>query len=331
MDALSRIPRIAAALAPLAIVLSAQPARADAVAVAGSVRGAVSVKAGDGGFRPLRLFQRLNAGDVVRVEAGGEAMLTMIGKGDRYRVGGGVTATVTADGIDGAEKVAALGGRAPQVLRGMVAYRTDGLMGRPGLSPSPLQRTPVAGYLVRADGAPAVLSWDPDPGVASWGFTLFDRYGNVVFHTRTPGTSATYPAELGAPLPKTPYLWRLVPYNERGRLMINKASRWGAATFLTQDDATAFEAGMADLQKQVTPEDTSALIAQIDLCREYGVFARVFDLLGDSALMATQNGVRAVKPGVEEMREQVYRELGPVAVMFAHPLPADDASETKGR
>jgi hypothetical protein len=314
------------AFALLLGAVTAAPLAAHADVMASSVSGS-----GDSSFRPLRLFQKLGPGDVVRCDSDGEATLTQVGGGARFRVPSGGTATVTADGVTGAQKSSALKGPGPHVFGSMGSARLSGIVGRPGVAPRPIlaDRAVFNGYYVRKEGdtSPLVFRWDSeqDPGadkqVATYGFTLFDRYGNVLFHSRAAGREAAYPADLPPPSLKQPYVWRIVPYSKSGKMIANAGSRWGVVTLLSPEDAGALETQAKEVLAQADPKDTSALVTLAYVYFDYGVYQRVLELLGDTSLSIQDKAGNAVpRPGVLEMQEKVFGELGPAAVQFAYPF-----------
>mgnify|MGYP001283809969 FL=1 len=313
------LPRIAAALAASLMVVLAFAGRAlaDAVAVVVSLSGSPTVRVGGtGAERPLKLFEKLETGDVVRCDGASEAILNL--SGARYKVAGGNTATVTADGVRGGQKTSSLKGPSSRLVGGMVAARTSGLLGRPGTSYSPI--TPAyPGYLKEGTRK---IDWAPVPGAAQYDFTLADTLGNIVYHARETETAVTLPEEVLAQIrPASPYVWRLAPLGKTGKAIAQAAVRWGVLTFLSDADAATLEAEAKELRSEITPDDTTAVVLLIELYRQKGVYDKVLELLSEAALSQEQNGQMAAKPGVVEERERAYKALGPFAYMLAHPLP----------
>ena len=125
------------AVATLSLLTGAKIAFAEAVAVVASLSGSATLRSG-GSERALKLFDKLEPGDVVRCGGDGEAVLTLIGSSERYRLSSGGTAKVGVSGITGAQKASGVKGPSSRILRDMVASRVSGLAGRQGRSYSPI-------------------------------------------------------------------------------------------------------------------------------------------------------------------------------------------------
>ena len=306
---------LGAVAAVAAGLLLAGRAFADAVAVVVSLSGNPTVRIGGAGAeRPLKLFEKLEAGDTVKCDSTSEVILNL--SGARYKVPGGATATVNTDSVRGAQKTSSLRGPSSRLTGGMLAARTSGLLGRPGTSYSPI--TPeYPGYLPEGERN---VKWAPVPGAAQYDFTLADSLGNVVHHARTAETGVSLADDAAAQIrPATPYVWRLAPLGKTGKPIAQAAVRWGVLTFLSKADADTLEAEAKDLQADLVPGDTSALVLLVELYRQKGVYDKVLELLNEAALSEQKGGQMAAKPGVQEERERVYRDLGPYAMMLAHP------------
>lgn len=280
----------------------AASAAAAPVGIASQVSGSAEYRSGSGAWKPLRLLQRLEAGDMVRNGPGGEIVVMLLSNTERFKVPAGATATVEAGGVKGASKVAGLRGPAMRVASAMGGSRPGGFMARPAQSHQRLNPQ-FPGWMIAGERR---FEWPALPGAATYSFTLFDRADNVVWSARVPGTSAEYPAELPAFKLRQPYVWRLAAFRDNGNTL---PARWGVLTFLSREDADRLTAEARALEQQASGDDTTALILLAELYREYGVLEKTLETLESEPLLN--------QPGIREAQAQVYGEISPYAGLLS--------------
>jgi hypothetical protein len=275
----------------LAAVASAGP-----VGIASSLMGKAEMKAPDGTvWKPLRLLQRLEAGDAVRCEAGGEVVIVCLETAERFKVSPGANAVVEPGKVRGADKVGGLRGPAIRIAKGLGGSRTDAFMARPAQSHQRL--TPDAvGWILEGERH---FQWASIPGAASYSFTLFDAADNVVWSARVTSPSAEYPAELPFFALRRAHVWRLAPFGGSGKPVMG--SRWGMITFLSRADADQLTAEAAELAGAEEGTDVTSLVMLAELYRSYGVLERTLETLENPRL--------SEQPGIREAQDDVYRQV----------------------
>lgn len=253
------------------------------VGMACSIKGKPEVKSGDA-WRPLRLLQRLEAGDALRCGAGEEAIVVLFGNGQRYQVGAGAQATVAATSLAGAKMLAAAGGPSARAAKALGGARLGAVMARPPVSHERLTPQSTGWITPGADGN-VKLAWTPLAGAEAYSFSLRDQLDDVVWHERTAADKAeTAIGATGLQL-RRPYVWQLVSFGKSGKPI---KSRWGVITFLNAadgDELTQSAAPLLDEAKQ-NPNDTTPHALLAELYRSYGVYERTLDELeatGDSS------------------------------------------------
>lgn len=282
----------------LAAAIFTATASADPVGMAAHVKGAVQA---DG--KPLKLLQRLEPGTQVKVGPGGEAVIVLFGNSSRFKVAAGQTATVNATGVAGGQKLADLGGPSAGIVKMLGGSRVGAVVSRVGTS---LQRlSPDApGYF--ESGLPE-FAWQPSPGGKSYIFTLFDSADNVLWSTRTEGTSASYPATAVALGLKKPYLWRITAFGISGKPV---ESRSGLITVLSPADAAEIRKVEFDLRAESKATgDSTPLLLLVDAYRSYGLAGKALEVLDELG--------QADEPGVEGARTDLYATLSPLARVWA--------------
>ena len=152
------------------------------VGMAAELKGNVQVESG-GKKAPLKLLGRVESGDVVYCGAGAQAIIVLFSGGARYQIGANQSATV------GATK-SCWGFRNERVERRLGCcgaetwQRTRG--GRYGASEAQDFRASARRNFPA--GLPLdkpKFEWLPLGGAATYTFTLFDQYDNVVWRCRT--------------------------------------------------------------------------------------------------------------------------------------------------
>jgi hypothetical protein len=280
------------------LAVLAVPALAQPVGMAVHVVGTVRLAHG-GHTAPLRLLQRVENGDVVQCVAGGQAVIVLFANGARYEVKPGTSATIGQTAVAGAHALAALPGPSAEVVKRLGGARVGATMSR--VTSSFQRLLPNApGWFT--SGHPH-LEWLPLVGAASYTFTVFDNHDNVIWSTRTPGTSADFPAELPDLLPQRPYLWRLSGFGPGGKPL--PESRWGLFTILTPQDSAALTATADVLLAQAKAGDTTSLLLLAEAYRSYGVASRALETLQDERLRGL--------PGLEDAKATVWNSLSPFA------------------
>jgi hypothetical protein len=293
---------------------AATAATAGPVGIASSLLGKAEVKAGEAGaWKPLRLLQRLEAGDAVRCDSGGEVVIVCLETAERFKVNGGSSAVVEPGKVRGADKVAGLRGPAIRIAKGLGGARVDAFMARPAQSHQRL--TPDSpGWILEGERR---FQWAPIPGAASYSFTLFDGADNVVWSARVSGESAEFPADLPYFALRRPHVWRLAPFGQSGKPAMG--ARWGMITFLSRQDADELTAEAAELATADDGSDVTSLVMLAELYRSYGVLERTLETLENPRLGS--------QPGIREAQDEVYGQVSRYAQLL-RPGAAPDA-ETK--
>jgi hypothetical protein len=278
--------------------------------------GKPEVRAG-GIWKPLRLMQPLEPGDVVRCGPGAAAAIVLFDRGKRFEVEAGGEAVVEAGQLKGRRitPLAPLTGTAARVAQGLTGPRIAGFMARPARSHRRL--TPQAPGWLTDDRL--TFEWSAVAGAATYSFTLFDQQDNVVWSQRVAEPRAEYPPSLPAPTPGRPYVWRMVPFGPSGKPMAS-GDAWGVITVLSRADADRLVAEEAELQEKARqqPDDTTFLVLQAELYRQYGVLDRALEILEDPRLIG--------QPGVQEALDEIYRQVSPYAQLLAGRAPSGSQS-----
>jgi hypothetical protein len=299
----------------LAGVALLQTAWAAPVGMIADMKGAPQVKVGSAWTR-LRLLQRLEPGQVVKAPAGSEASIVVFANGQRYKVAAGQQATVTENGINGGQRLAALGGASARVAQRLGGSRTGAVRGRPPEAANPLSAQ-FKGWMLEGERTfqwDAIGRWDAasnqQVNAPLYSFTLFDQYDTPLWTTRTAELQATYPADL-PPLQATNlggtrrvYTYRLIPLDEKGAPILSLLSKWGVVTFLRQADADALMAEEQEFQPQyeANKDDPITLALRAELYRRYDVLQKVLE-----TFQGGQFEPEAFQPTVNEILQQVGR------------------------
>jgi hypothetical protein len=295
----------------------ASHAWASPVGMVAKMEGAPTVRS-DGKVRPLRKLERLEPEDVVSCKAGDAAVVVLFRSGERFQVGGGQNGTVQASTVRGARSLGKLGGPSANVARELGNSRAGAVMGRNVGRHQRLNPT-TRGWMTAGDRH---FAWQEITGSTAYTFSLFDRAGNILWSTRTVGTTADYPAELPALDLNKPYLWRLSGFKPSGKPLVE--SRWGVMTWLSREDRAALEAAAADLETQAnaTPASATPLLQQLAiLYSDYGVFNGTLDILGKM----DENG----EPGAKEAYNEACKQISDYASFLAG-IPVSGATESHG-
>lgn len=280
--------------------LGAGSAFAAPVGMACRVTGKPEVKSG-GAWKPLKLLQRVEAGDAVRCSAGEEATIVLFGNGNRYLVAAGKQATVEADSLAGAKVLAGAGGPSASAARALGGARVGAVMARPASSHQRLMPQSTGSIVVGADGLLRV-AWMPAPDATSYSFNLLDRYDDVVWHERVADKTETIiggspPAAIekamggarltwqkdGVPQGSLqlgkPYVWQIVAFGKSGKMAA--PPRWGVVTFLGQAEADELAQSAAPLLDEArrNPTDPTPHAMLAELYRTYGVYDRTLEEL----------------------------------------------------
>lgn len=316
--------RIVAAAMLLACSLAPRVMAAP-VGMACQIKGKPELKSG-GSVSPLRLLQRLEAGDVVRCGGGEEAIVVLFANGQRFKVGAGANATVQATALTGAQALAGAGGPSARAAQALGGARLGAVMARPAASHQRL--TPTADGIVSpaADGSWR-LAWT-NSGAAEYSFTLLDRFDDVLLNVRTTQAETTLPEAIAARVQlRRPYVWQLASFGKSGK--ISSPPRWGVVTFLSQADAAELAQSAAPLVDEVkgNPADTTPRALLAELYRSYGAYERTLEEL--EALAALNS------PGATEAQREAYREISPYAfgrwllLQDDKQAPPDDPARTE--
>ena len=299
-------------------LLLARNALAAPVGMVTQLTGKAEVKSAAGSaWKTLRLLDRLEVGDNIRCSQASEAVLILFDSAERFSVGANATAVIEAKSVKGASKNTGLHGPAIQVAKTMVGDRPHGFNARPALSHK--RMTPdFPGWVLESQRH---FVWEALPNAAAYTFTLFDSNDNVVWSARVGESQADLPADLPAFIPRRAYLWRVSAFGKSGKPL--PETSWGAVTFLSQADADALKQSASDLEEEIKQdkEDITSLALMAELYRSYGVLEKTLETLERPAFDH--------QPGIEQTRDEIYRQLGAVAVMLAkrHPAP-EEAPDT---
>jgi hypothetical protein len=290
-----------------------------AVGIASHLSGQAEFRAAEGGaWKPLKLLQRLDSGDAVRVPPGSEAVVVLFSNAQRFKVNPGATAVLESDTVKGANKVGNLSGPGMRVAKAMAGSRMDAFLARPAQSHERL--TPqFPGYLLEGDRH---FEWQPVPGAASYSFSLFDTYDNVVWSARVASTSAEYPADLPYFMLRRPYVWRLSPFGKTGKPV--PGARWGVITFLSTADTDQLKQEVKQLEDlaKAEPTDTTPLVLLAELYRDYGVLDRTLETLEDPRL--------SKEPGILDAQNQTYAQISRYAQTLRRGVsPSTESASTK--
>ena len=296
---------------PLLVLVLACPASAAPIGMVSSLNGKAEQRSvGATEWKHLRLMTRLEAGDAIRCEAGGDAVVTLFASAERYAVAGGATATVEAQGLKGAQRMAGLHGAGIQIARAMVGDRPNGFFARPAQAHQRLLPH-YPGWMIEGERK---FSWTPVPRAASYSFTLFDQHDNVIWSQRGAAPNAEYPADQPYFNLRRPYVWRLVPFGESGKPL--PETRWGILTFLTDKDAMQLTTNAKELEDQSKEAngDATTLVLLAELYRSYGVLEKTLEIL-ERPELEKQSGIR-------EAQAEAYRDISLYAQVLRTPAQA---------
>ena len=304
-----------AGLAMLSLPLAASRAVAAPVSMAVQIVGSPQFKSSTGSWKTLRLLQKLSAGASVKCPVGSKATLVMFSTGERFEVAGG-QATIGERSITGAKSLGALGGPSARVAKTLSGSRTGAISARPAQTSQRLRNPDFKGWFPAEQRQ---FLFKEVPATASYSFTLFDRRDNVVWATRSNAPQVEYPNDAPTLRAGFPYVWRAVAYAANGN---PKESQWGVVTFVTEADAQALQANVAELEKQLVsqpvpgqPEqlqagaDAADVVLLAGLYQNYGVMNRTLELL---ELLNTKN-----VPGAQDSLMLAYKEISPYAQMLS--------------
>lgn len=286
-----------------ALALSVIAAHAAPVGMAAQVKGNVQLESG-GSKAPLKLLGRVESGDVVRCGAGAQAIIVLFNGGTRFQIGANQSATIGANGVTGATKMAAMSGPSADVVKRLGNARVGAIMARKAQT---FQRlTPnFSGWLSLEKPK---FEWLPLTGAATYTFTLFDAYDNVIWSTKTDKLSADYPADAPELRFERPYLWRLSGFANSGKPV--QDSRAGLVTFLSPTEGSSLNSTVADLQSQAknTP-DNLPLLMLIEAYRDKGVLGGALEVFDSEKLRNEE--------GIADAKNDVINSLSPFARALA--------------
>jgi hypothetical protein len=280
--------------------------------------GRPEARSGDNGWRPLRMLQKLDAGDAVRCGTGASAVIVLFKSGERFRVAAGGTGVVQANTVGGAQSMGGLKGPSDRVARSLTGARTGMVLSRRVTAPVTL--TPAApGWIVDSSRLLEWTQWNPGR-VDHYSFALFK--GDEVVHTQNVATASL---QLPATLPlqqRVPYVWRIVTFGKSNssNQVVQQGAHWGVVTFLSADDATTLSANVKELEAQVKEnkeDDTTAAALLAELYREYGVLQKTISMLEDVPLLGS--------PGSEAATDEAYSQIGYYGLLFGR---TQDVSES---
>lgn len=296
---------------------------AEPVGMVCRVVGKPELVSANGGRKPLRLLQRVQAGDGIQCGAGEEAIVVMLAGGQRFKVAGG-KATVRANTVEGGSALGGLRGPSARAARALGGTRTGALMMRPAApSHQKLGRSQADMRDIR--NAPGWLSekdrhfqWQPLEGADAYSFTLFERNDDIAWRERTTQPRVDYPANAPALKTRQPYLWRVVAYGKSGRPRPD--TLWGLVTFLSEADSAQLAADEKALKDEFAqnPDDTTPLLMLVELYREYGVL--------EMALSTLEGEHLKEQPGVREVLGEVHEQLSLYGRALAQGAASSDAS-----
>ncbi|MDX1934064.1 MAG: hypothetical protein SFU56_15800 [Capsulimonadales bacterium] len=254
-------------------------------------------------WKPLRLMNRLEAGDSVRCGPDGEVILTVFATAEQCRVAAGTTVTLEAKGVKGAQKVTGLRGAGIQVARNMAGDRPNGFFARPAQAHQRLLPT-YPGWLTEGERR---FTWTPVAKAVSYTFTLFDSHDNIVWSQRVTAPASEYPADLPYFALRRPYVWRLVPFAESGKPL--PESRWGVLTFLSAADAAQLTAQAREIEEQAKAADNvTHLVLLAELYAEYGALERTLEILERPELER--------QVGIREAQDDIYARISRYAQLL---------------
>ncbi|HEX8551949.1 MAG TPA: hypothetical protein VF681_10395 [Abditibacteriaceae bacterium] len=278
-------------------------AHADPVGMACHIKGKPEVRTG-GHWRALKTLQKLEPGDVVRCSGGEEAIVVLFGNGQRFRVGAGRQATVSAAALTGAQSLGGAGNPSSRVARALSGARVGAVMARPAASHQRL--TPeFPGWIVPEAENRVRLDWTAVSGAATYSVSLLDWNDDVVWNGRIDGSETSAVAEIPSLQLRRAYVWRLLPLGKSGKPVASL--RWGVVTFLSRADADALQAEVTPLEAQAKQEipDATARALLAELYRSYGVHGRTLEKLEELSMLG--------QPGAVEAQSEAYQQIGPYA------------------
>ncbi len=260
---------------------TARAAMADPVGMVCRVVGKPDLVTAGGGRKPLRLLQRVQAGDGIQCGAGEEAIVVMLASGQRFRVAGG-KATVRANTVEGAGALGGLRGPSARAAKALSGSRTGAYMARPAIpAHQKLGRSEAdMANLAQAPGwrteKERRFQWQSLPNAdttqatpISYSFTLFGSKDEVVWRENTSQPWVDYPANAPALKLRQPYLWRVDTYDKAGRRRDDMW--WGLVTVLSEQDSAQLAAAEKSLKDEFAqnPDDTTPLLMLVELYRQY--------------------------------------------------------------
>lgn len=291
--------------------IAALAAHAAPVGMAAQVKGKVEVESG-GKKAPLKLLGRVESGDVVHCDNGAQAIIVFFKGGARYQIPANKSVTIGVGEVVGAPemKMTAMTGPSAAVVQKLGNARVGAVMARPGTSFQRLKED-FPGWLPLDKPK---FNWLTLNGAATYTFTLFDAYDNVVWSVKTKDLSADYPADAPELRAERPYLWRLSGFGESGKPV--QDSRCGLVTFLPPASGATLTKMTGELQAQIkeleTQKDESkgsdaktALLLLAEVYRGSGVLGRTLEILEDERLVK--------EDGITEAKNEILNTLSPFA------------------
>ncbi len=288
----------------LSLFTVVQVAHAAPVGMAAQVKGNVQVESG-GKKAPLKLLGRVESGDVVRCSSGAQAIIILFGGGTRYKIGANQSATIGAGAVVGATKMAAMSGPSAAVVQKLGNARVGAVMARPATSFERLTPT-FSGWMPLEKPK---FEWLPLNSAATYTFTLFDAYDNVIWSVRTDKLSADYPDDAPELREHRPYLWRLSGFGNSSKPV--QESRFGLVTFLSAADGTALTKTVADLEAEAeNADDNTPLLLLIEAYRDTGVLGRALEVF-DAQKLRDEEGIADAKNDIINSLSPFARALVP--------------------
>jgi hypothetical protein len=323
--------------------MAAHPALAADVGMAAVAKNA-QVNSG-GAWKPLRPLQRLEAGDKVKVNPGGQAVVVVFANGNRFVVSSG-QATVTATGVQGGKSLGGLDGPNARIASRLTDRRTGANLSRKVGAANPMTIDPNStlsqGWLPAGQ---STFTWDKivlsrdmvgTPTYApQYSFTLFDQSDNMLWNVRTSENQATYPEDLPALYPSVEfgsdgksirkfYVYRLVPLSSNNRPL--EGDKWGVITILNAQDAAQWQSEVAplvaSLNEQIakTPSDVTLRLLRAEVYRNNGLYQLALQEFEDENFSPAE---------VELTKQEMLREVSRYALALG--TAAADVNSTNSR
>ncbi len=279
------------------------------VAMFTHVGGRVEIRLeGESDWKSARLLQKLYRGSDVRCNDSGEATLVILKSGERFLLDAGGRGKVGSDSISGGKSLGGLRGASALAAKTLGGSRVGGALSRAPIADSALEPS-FKGWL---SSTSPKFHWKSVPGAIRYTFTLFDREENVVWSASSKTENAEYPDDLPEILTARPYVWRLTPFGKSGR-QLGTGTRWGVVTFLTQEQEKSLLDEVEPLlaQAMAEPKNSEPLLMLAEKYRKSGVYQRTLECIGALGLL-----MKEPQESIEAAREDAYREIGRLAVLF---------------